>query len=249
MSHVLRKDVKIIFFAGHDKRNANSSPDGYKEHTANLGVCNEMLKIMSIQGFGKVTLGNPDGKHMSLSERAEMANKGGYQVAIFVHFDAMGRQWQKHTRGLHVFVHPEAPKDGGKALALEVYHKLTDGTIMPYLGVKTANFQVLRETIMPSCLVELAFMDNKEDRVLMASPAYWKECALEITEGVCNYINHEFFKPEIKPEEPSAEIPDYKEIIKSLTKYPDPYIADIERMDREGHNWKQFIRKIYNRGW
>lgn len=239
-----RDEIKVIFFAGHDVTNVNAPPDkSYKEHTFNHRTCIYLYKLLKQQGFGTVTFGNPSGGSMSLANRCSMANQGKYDLAVFIHYDSMGWTWSKR-RGVHVFHHPQAPKQGGAKLAKDIYNKLIGGTIMPHLGIKTANFQVLRQTVMPSCLAECGFMSNKEDAALMKSEDYQKECAREIAMGMGVFLGHE-----IKFPEPKKEKMDYKEIIESLTKWSDVYLADIEKMHRDNVNWKHFIEKIYYHGW
>lgn len=56
--------------------------------------------------------------------------------------------------------------------------------------VKQDNFQVLRETIMPSVLVELGFLTNiKEGRYLNSSKGQ-QQMSRSIAEAVKNYVNH-----------------------------------------------------------
>lgn len=49
--------------------------------------------------------------------------------------------------------------------------------------MKTANFQVLRETKMPSILVECGFMTNREEAGLLKSDSYRRQCAAAIVAG------------------------------------------------------------------
>jgi len=60
--------------------------------------------------------------------------------------------------------------------------------------VKAANFQVLRETDATAVLVELAFLSNEQDRVLLANPAQLRTMATAIANGCSNYTNNIFLK-------------------------------------------------------
>ena len=56
--------------------------------------------------------------------------------------------------------------------------------------VKQDNFQVLRETIMPSVLVELGFLTNKKEGRFLNSNAGQTKMANEIADAIYNYIKN-----------------------------------------------------------
>ena len=56
--------------------------------------------------------------------------------------------------------------------------------------VKQAGFQVLRETYMPSVLVELGFLTNKKEGTYLNSKAGQKEMSETIAKGIINYRNN-----------------------------------------------------------
>ena len=56
--------------------------------------------------------------------------------------------------------------------------------------VKQDNFQVLRETIMPSVLVELGYLTNKNEGRYLNSSKGQKQMGKSIADAVINYVNH-----------------------------------------------------------
>ena len=67
--------------------------------------------------------------------------------------------------------------------------------------VKQAGFQVLRETYMPSVLVELGFLTNKKEGTYLNSKKGQKEMSETIAKGIINYRNNllsSLYKNEIK---------------------------------------------------
>ena len=56
--------------------------------------------------------------------------------------------------------------------------------------VKQDNFQVLRETIMPSVLIELGFLTNKKEGRYLNSSKGQQQMAKAITDGIKKYINN-----------------------------------------------------------
>ena len=55
--------------------------------------------------------------------------------------------------------------------------------------VKQDNFQVLRETVMPSVLVELGFLTNKKEGAFLNSKKGQKQMAISIAKSIKEYIN------------------------------------------------------------
>ena len=55
------------------------------------------------------------------------------------------------------------------------------------IGVKNANYAVLRGTAMPAVLVEVGFLSNPSEEALIASPSYRQKLADSIREGIRYY--------------------------------------------------------------
>ncbi len=56
--------------------------------------------------------------------------------------------------------------------------------------VKQDNFQVLRETIMPSVLIELGFLTNKKEGRYLNSKKGQQQMGKAVTDAIINYVNH-----------------------------------------------------------
>lgn len=57
-------------------------------------------------------------------------------------------------------------------------------------SVKQANFLVLRETVMPSVLIELGFLSNKEEGAFLNTSSGQRKMADAIAKSIKNYINN-----------------------------------------------------------
>jgi N-acetylmuramoyl-L-alanine amidase len=57
-------------------------------------------------------------------------------------------------------------------------------------GVKTAPFYVLRFTSMPSILAEIAYISNPEEETLLRKPAFIRDVANSLFQGVKSYLAH-----------------------------------------------------------
>lgn len=213
------------------------APDGYRENEFNHYTKVELIKELERLGF-RILDCSPSRTDETLAYRVNLANSHKCDVYISIHFNAFGLGTWNKVRGIETFYHPDSPKNAGGKLARCIHNQLTRGTSMPNRGIKTANFYVLRETQMTAVLVECGFMTNKEDRILMDSSAYRKECAIEIAQGLCDYFGIKYTKA-------SEKRMDYKEVLQLVTPWSAVYIKDIERMHKPNHNWQGIIPRIY----
>ncbi|WP_024465775.1 N-acetylmuramoyl-L-alanine amidase [Treponema pedis] len=56
-------------------------------------------------------------------------------------------------------------------------------------GIRANPYFVIRKVKMPSVLVEIGFVTNKEEAKLLASPAYLKKCSMGIYNGITAFIS------------------------------------------------------------
>ena len=57
------------------------------------------------------------------------------------------------------------------------------------LGVKARNLAVLRRTLMPATLVELAFLSNPREAALLATESFRQNCAIGIANGIIQFTS------------------------------------------------------------
>lgn len=69
-------------------------------------------------------------------------------------------------------------------LATFVHQNLVSGTKSCDRGIKQANFYVLRGTFMPSILIEMGFISNLDEEVLLKNGEYQERLARTVFEGV-----------------------------------------------------------------
>jgi N-acetylmuramoyl-L-alanine amidase len=121
----------------------------------------------------------------SLSEVCDEANDWGADVFVSIHCNSAESEY---ARGVETFSYPYsvAGKDIAGCIQRQIVGKF--GKIdpdFPDRGLKTANFQVLRCTDMPACLVEMAFIVNEEDAALLKY--HHDDFARAIACGVTDY--------------------------------------------------------------
>lgn len=192
--------MKVILDAGHGLgTRGKETPDGMKEFEFNAEVA-EIAKGMlaEYQNVQVHFTHDPTGKtDVSLDKRCEYANKIMADVFVSIHANAYGKGGWNAADGIETYVYPTKPQEA-LALATKVQKNLVAETGRDNRGVKTANFQVLRETKMTAILVECGFMTNKEEAALLKQRAYREKCAGSIVDGLVAQYSLKL-KPQPKP--------------------------------------------------
>jgi N-acetylmuramoyl-L-alanine amidase len=75
-------------------------------------------------------------------------------------------------------------------MAQGILNRLTEavGRLIPSRGIKAEEWFVVRNARMPSVLIELGFVTNKEDALLMADDGYLQRTAEAIYKGITDFI-------------------------------------------------------------
>ncbi|WKB81779.1 N-acetylmuramoyl-L-alanine amidase [Cellulophaga lytica] len=126
---------------------------------------------------------------ISLNDRAYLAKTLNADLFISLHCNAS----QNNAKGIEVFVHNSNSRftndaiELGLAISNETIGKLGFKT----RGLKFANFQVLRETILncPSILLEIGFLTNIDEANYLSSVRNIKALAMCVLIGILNYSN------------------------------------------------------------
>jgi N-acetylmuramoyl-L-alanine amidase len=143
-----------------------------------------------------------------LGERTKKGIKALANLFISIHANAYGKGGFNMARGVETYVHPTcSPRT--KEIASHIHDELVYRTGRRDRGLKSANFQVLRDTTnkeMSSVLVECGFMTNKEEAKLLKSDAYREKCAKAIVNALVKIYKlvKKVEKVEVQPEPMSS---------------------------------------------
>lgn len=196
--------MKIALDAGHGfDTPGKRSPDGMKEYEFNRVVAHHMKTELETYEGVEVFFTHDDKRDVPLVERTNRANKLGATLFISIHADAFQGVMGTHG-GITTFTYSAS----GIAfnLAQLIQRNLTKTTGLRNRGVKTANFHVLRETKMPSVLIEHGFMDSTTDLPKLKSEEYRKLCAITNATSIAEFYNLK--KKTVKATQPSTRFSD-----------------------------------------
>ena len=117
----------------------------------------------------------------SLKARCDLANDSNADLFVSVHCNTGG------GNGCEVYCFSKNSE--GEALATLIEDKITKETGLYSRGVKTANFYVIKNTVMPSVLIETGFIDNEEDAKLLNSEEGQTKIAEAVAAAIEEYKN------------------------------------------------------------
>ena len=195
------KNTKRSIFLGPGRGGSDPGAvsGGVREKDLTLSVYNKVSSKLASLGYTVLTSRNVD-KDVDLVERAEQANNANADMLLSIHFNAGGRGV---ARGIETYYYqsqadrvPKINKENhnnaerlerSRKLANKVQQNLLYQTGANDRGVKRASFTVLRETSIPSILVELGFIDNPEERNKIKTNEYQERLANGIVDGIVEY--------------------------------------------------------------
>ncbi len=159
----------VVIDAGHGGEDVGSTDfDGVryeKEDCLRVAkLVEKYLKSMNVN----VIMTRTEDVYVTLDDRCKIANDSNAVIFVSLHRN----YYDGEAQGVEVWVHNERPEND-TALAQNILDALKEvgvsqdrGVNFGYRGNEYVNYQVNRETNMPSCLVELGFMQDEQDNKL-----------------------------------------------------------------------------------
>lgn len=161
----------IIIDAGHGGNDMGATYNGVSEKQIVLGVASQIKKLNKSDDY-EIILTRDSDQYAGLSDRTAMINKLNPEMVISLHINRTpGSETDK--KGHEIFTQNS---DASKALAEKISKKLGS------CKIEEKNLHILRESKSPAVLVELGFINNKEDRDYLSSEAGQKQLAQKFIE-------------------------------------------------------------------
>ena len=181
----LNKPV-IILDAGHGGHDVGAKVPYLKEKKLALFTTLLTKKYLDEMGY-KVILTRAHDAYVPLQKRVHLAEKVKADLFVSIHYNASKNKEAKGIEVYYCHTDSQGKVKASRSLAAKVLSNLVATTEASSRGVKGAKFHVIRETQMPSILVEAGFITNPDECLLLKSRAYVEKIAKGIATGIDNY--------------------------------------------------------------
>lgn len=162
----------IVIDAGHGGTDMGATYNEVSEKQIVLGVASQIKKLNTLQDDYEIILTRDSDQYAGLGDRTAMINKLNPEMVISLHINRTpGSETDK--KGHEIFTQNSY---ASKALAEKISKKLGS------CKIEEKNLHILRESKSPAVLVELGFINNKEDRDYLSSEVGQKELAQKFIE-------------------------------------------------------------------
>ncbi|MFT6832907.1 MAG: N-acetylmuramoyl-L-alanine amidase [Planctomycetota bacterium] len=164
--------VRVVIDPGHGGTDPGAIGNGIVEKEINLAVglrLRELLELDTLDTNGggewEVLMTRDNDASVSLTARSNLANNWGADRFISIHHNAFS---MSSANGTETFSFADGTISAN--LRDRIQEELLIALGLLDRGSKTANFSVLRETLMPAALSEGGFLTNPGDAAVLSSP-------------------------------------------------------------------------------
>lgn len=195
----------ICIDPGHGGKDPGFRVGGNEEQKYTLLLAQELRDQLKAAGFNVVLTRTSDA-YIPLESRTDIARQRKADLFVSLHFNAVETQ-RTEVKGAQTYCCTPAGATSSNAggegdtrwvegnrtdeknmlLAYQVQRSLARNLGVEDRGVKRARFQVLRESTMPAILIEGGFMSNPAEGRRIYDPAYRKQMARAIVQGILGY--------------------------------------------------------------
>ncbi len=154
---------------------------GIQEKEIVMDISNQIAGILQQQGITAILTRTGD-YDFDLAPRVQIAESNRASVFVSIHANAITMS-RPDVNGLETYYF-----DSGLELARTIHNSVLQGANIRDRGVRSARFYVLRNTSMPSVLVETGFVTGEEDARNLADPNHRRQMAEAIARGILQYL-------------------------------------------------------------
>lgn len=179
------KDIrkwKIAIDAGHGGTNvgaAGVTSKRYEKEYALL-IAKEFQSALRLAGVKNVVMVRDKDTTLSMEERTVMLRKEDPDLLISIHLNSSSIDTIKGTSTFYRHI-------GFRNISKHILQQMLTLGLKEYGNVGNFNFALSGPTEFQNCLVEVAFLSNKEDEKKIMNAAFRKSVANKILEGIRSY--------------------------------------------------------------
>lgn len=154
-----------------------------KDITLQIGnrIVEELKKYSNIE----VITTRTDDTFVSLDDRNKMKTDNNADLFVSIHCNATP-DGKSNADGIETFYWSEN-RNGSNILAQKVHQSITSELNVRDRGIKRADYQVLKNSKIPSILIETGFLTNDEEEQNLLDENYQLQLARAIAKGIVEY--------------------------------------------------------------
>ncbi len=177
------KDAKIVVDAGHGGKDPGaSSRNGTLEKNLTLDIALRLQECLMKRG-ATVLMTRTEDTYPTLAERANLANRNQAHLFVSVHVNAFDKPGAM-SGTMVLYATPQSIP-----LARSILNRLLQELQRPDKGIRyRPGLYVLRHTVMPSVIAEVAYVDHQEEEALLNDPNFRQRAAEAMAMGVVDYV-------------------------------------------------------------
>ena len=177
------RNMTIAIDAGHGGSNlgASGTTSGILEKNYTILFAKELQKILKKQKI-KVLMVRETDTTIENKDRVLWAQQNNPDLFISFHLNSSGRD---HIKGVSTYY----KHIGYRSFSQSILKRLLEIKNLDEFGnIGSFNFQPIQPTDYPSCLVEVAFLSNKEDEKMILDPKFRYKVAYQVYLGIKDWI-------------------------------------------------------------
>ena len=176
------KNLKIAVDAGHggDNNGARGETSGILEKRYTLLIAKEVQKELELE-HANVFMTRVKDTSLDMIERIEMLKKEDPQFMISIHLNSSVKDSIKGVSTYYRYI-------GFRPLTKYILESMVNLGLYEFGNIGSFNFSLNGPTDYPNCLVEVAFLSNKEDEQLILDPEFHKAVACQIVDGIKKWL-------------------------------------------------------------
>ncbi|MCU0565747.1 MAG: N-acetylmuramoyl-L-alanine amidase [Oculatellaceae cyanobacterium Prado106] len=173
--------VVVAIDPGHGGRDPGAvGIDNIHESEVVLDVAQQVAQLLDQQGIQAVLTRNSD-EEIDLQPRVDTAEQARANLFVSIHANALSME-RPDANGVSTYYFSNSD------LAQTLQDSAVAATGMNDRGIHAARFYVIRNTSMPSALIEIGFVTGAEDEPRLASPQWRTQMAGAIANGILQYV-------------------------------------------------------------
>ncbi|WP_274364661.1 N-acetylmuramoyl-L-alanine amidase [Paenibacillus thermotolerans] len=174
------KRIRVMIDAGHGGSDPGAiSASGKYEKDVTLPIALKVAALLEKEPLIEPVLTRSGDVYTSPAQRAELANRSGISLYVSIHANTAAPT----AKGTETYYW----KEDSAAFAATIHKNIVEAVGSTDRKVKRNNYLVIKDTTMPSVLLELGFLTNLEDEAKLYDDKVQDKIAAAIVKSIKEY--------------------------------------------------------------